>query len=556
MLTIDEYIAKMKRAEKLDEFDFTKNTENMTAVVKYVMSYFNEYLCMETCDAEVIKLKHITEKLEEEIGKKYPQSKDFVLNFYLQYRIRIHKELDKRIQNELYFPFYYTEQDFSSLAEDFCNKYKIIDTDMNKYRKDIAILISEIKKCNTDVPHVSEMIRLDNRIVSWVRETYREYGVNLYAFAYDLSNSYYERYVKYKRGDYGRQIFQVNNYNHRYNANPFEIDRIYEDNKHRPFLENKCGELEMIVMHEWLFNCIYDDDYWSEYVNLCVSRGRVSIVKNVNVLIPVTIGALEYPTDVPCSTEHIVSTDGVIKRSPKDAYILRLDVTQMHAGVWQNTEEMTALIEKMNSSFREYSAPQILEISAPIKTASFDEENFFSCCALLERRMKKYSPMKVAILNGSGNPRSKPISCLYTIEDIIRLKAQLRERNMHMQFSIDFTALLASKKDSNYDQNGIFGELTEIKNSIACLNINNVKPQVGNFLKIRTINDDTDVNYLNKYKYPTYDDFYSMLSSTFNDNQQRYLIPKNITNNSELETLVDNLLRSGFAFSDGGKQNE
>ena len=556
MLTIDEYIAKMKRAEKLDEFDFTKNTENMTAVVKYVMSYFNEYLCMETCDAEVIKLKHITEKLDEEIGKKYPHSKDFILSFYLQYRIRIHKELEKRIQNELYFPFYYTEQDFSSLAENFCNKYKIIDTYMNEYRKDIAILISEIKKCNTDVPHVSEMIRLDSRIVSWVRETYREYGVNLYAFAYDLSNSYYERYVKYERGDYGRQIFQVNNYNHRYNANPFDIDRIYEDNKQRPFLENKCGELEMIVMHEWLFNCIYDDDYWSEYVNLCVSRGRVNIVKNVNILIPVTSGGLEYPADVHCPIEHIVTSDGVIKRSPKDAYILRLDVTQTHAAVWQNTEEMAALIEKMNSSFREYSAPQILEISAPIKTASFNEENFFSCCALLEKRMKKYSSMKVALLNGSGNQRSKPISSLYTIEDIIRLKAQLRERNMHIQFSIDFTALLASKKDSNYDQNGIFGELTEIKNSIVCLNINNVRPQVGNFLKVRTINDDTDVNYLNKYKYPIYDDFYSMLSSTFNDNQQRYLIPKNITNNSELETLVDNLLRSGFAFSGGGKQNE
>ena len=44
MLTIDEYIAKMKKADKIDEFDLLKQSENMTAVIKYVMSYFNEYL--------------------------------------------------------------------------------------------------------------------------------------------------------------------------------------------------------------------------------------------------------------------------------------------------------------------------------------------------------------------------------------------------------------------------------------------------------------------------------------------------------------------------------
>lgn len=556
MLTIDEYIAKMKKSDKLDEFDYSKQSENMSAVMKYVMAYFNEYLSMETCDAEATKLKHIADKLEEETATKYPQSKEFILNFYLQHRIRIHKEVDKWLDHIPYFLFSYSEQDFSSLANDFCAGYKLKGVDMHEYRKDVAILIAEIKKCNTDGPSPSEMIRLDNNLVSWVRETYRQYGVNLYAFASDLAYSYYKRYVKYERGDYGSGLYHVNNYNHRYNKNPFDIDRIYEDNKHRPFLENKRGELEMLVMHEWLFAQVYDDDYWPEYVNLCVSRGRVNIVKNVNALIPVTCAGLMYPEDAPCSTEHIVSTDGVLKRAPQGAYIFRADVSQTHAGTWQNTEEMATLIAALNKSFKEHGAPKILEITAPTKTASFDDECFFSCCSLLEKKIKKHSPMKVAIVNGSGNQRSKPVSYICTIEDIIKLKAQLRERKIRLQLSIDFPALLASKKDTNYNQNEIFGELTEIKNSIVCLNVTNVKPQTRNWPKSRTINDDTDVYYLNKYKYPTYDDFYSMLSATFNDNQQRYLIPKNVSNDAELEILVDNLLRSGFAFCGGGDQNE
>jgi len=37
VLTIEEYIASRKKKDKLDEFDFKKHSENMGAVIKYVM---------------------------------------------------------------------------------------------------------------------------------------------------------------------------------------------------------------------------------------------------------------------------------------------------------------------------------------------------------------------------------------------------------------------------------------------------------------------------------------------------------------------------------------
>jgi len=47
MLTIEDYIASRKKKDKLDEFDFQKHSENMGAVIQYVMDYFNEYLNLE-----------------------------------------------------------------------------------------------------------------------------------------------------------------------------------------------------------------------------------------------------------------------------------------------------------------------------------------------------------------------------------------------------------------------------------------------------------------------------------------------------------------------------
>ncbi|MGC7872157.1 hypothetical protein ACPUYX_11580 [Desulfosporosinus sp. SYSU MS00001] len=146
MLTIDEYIARLKKADKLDEFDFLKQSENMAAVMNYVMSYFNEYLTMETYDAEVIKQKHTTNKLGEEIQNRYPKSKDFILNFYRQYKIKIDKEVEKWTENISYFSFFYCEEDFCLAAKSFCNSYKFKEANIEEYESEIATLIGDIKQ--------------------------------------------------------------------------------------------------------------------------------------------------------------------------------------------------------------------------------------------------------------------------------------------------------------------------------------------------------------------------------------------------------------------------
>mgnify|MGYP001338131368 CR=1 FL=1 len=552
MLTIDEYIAKMKRADKMDEFDYLKQSENMAAVIKYVMTYFNEYLTLETCDAEAIKMKHKMDKLEEEIESKFPSSKEFVVNFFLHHRIGIHKEVKKWLEGVPYFPFFHTEEDFSSAANNFCAGYKLKNGSINEYRSNIKTLIAEIKHYDTEEPGPSEMIHLDSSLVTWVRDTYRQYGVNMFSLAYDYAYLYYQKYVKYERGSYGEGSYYVNNYNHRYNNNPFDLDRIYEDNKHRPFLQDKRGELEILVMHEWLFSMVYDDDYWPEYVNLCVARGRVKLVQNINVLLPVTSGGLKYPNDVLCASEYTVVKDGKLKNPLHGDYLLGIDVSSSKPDAWQDTEAMTSLIKTLHEVFKLYETPKVLELAAPIKTDTFDEEQFIACCSIIEKKMKKHSGMRVAIVNGPGNKKSRPNSYISTIEDLMKLKVQLRERKIRLKFSIDFPALLAGKRNNSLIQGEILGALTKIKNSIVSMHITNIQRQPSFRPKLRKIGDDLSAEYLHKFKYPTYDDFYTMLSTIFNDNQKRYLIPKNVANDVQLEELVDNLLRAGFAFCSGG----
>jgi hypothetical protein len=89
--------------------------------------------------------------------------------------------------------------------------------------------------------------------------------------------------VKYERDEYSGS-YHIVNYNYRYSNNPFDIDEIYEKTKERPFITNMKGELEMLIMHSWIFDCVEDVGYWPEYVNLSIEAGRVNNIKNCKLL--------------------------------------------------------------------------------------------------------------------------------------------------------------------------------------------------------------------------------------------------------------------------------
>ena len=44
MLKLEEYIAKRKKEDGMDEFDKSKRSENTKMAVNYVFEYFNNYL--------------------------------------------------------------------------------------------------------------------------------------------------------------------------------------------------------------------------------------------------------------------------------------------------------------------------------------------------------------------------------------------------------------------------------------------------------------------------------------------------------------------------------
>lgn len=543
MLTIEQYIAQMKKKDKLDEFDFRNHVENMSAIMKYVMEYFNKYLNPEEYDYETVKLEQTTAKIEREIADTFPKSKAFIIEYYKKHKLRIDKIFSSWFEDLDYRGLFYCHEDYKHVVDEFCSSKKVQGTEVEKHTAELVVLAQEIKDRETGKPSRTGYKYLDEVLVSWIKATYAEYKVNLFQFASEISYSYYERYVESVYDRSSETFYHINRYNHRYNSSPFGIEEIYKENSHRPFIQGRKSELEMLIMYNWLFDEVKDPEYWPEYVNLCVATGRVSIVRNVNILLPVTNKGIAYPIDITSKLTLVETTTGTLKAAPGAPYILKLTYDKDNDIVWKDDVQLNNMISNLQETFSKYGVPYALELLSPLRSASYNEKEFFARYSLLEKKMKKYPNMALAIINGPQRHKARPSYLMQTTEDVIKINTLAREMKFKLKLSVDISKLISNKKyHGEFEKD--FNKLAEIRHSIVGLHLSNSFPSG----RLSEVIYKDDKAYVNQFDYPKLSDYLGSISALFSDNLCRYFVPEDANSPEELEELTDNLLRGGFSF--------
>ncbi|TXK80663.1 hypothetical protein [Paenibacillus sp. N3.4] len=549
MLTVEQYIIKMKKKDNLDEFNFKNHAENMSAVLKYVMDYFNHYLNPEEYDYENIKTEQSALKISQEIEGFFPESKDFVIEYYKKTKGRVDRLLKSWMYERKYVHLIYSTEDYENTIHKFCSSSKMKGTEIEQYRDQLIILAKEIKARETEEPSISGFKYLDNTLVSWVKETYRSYGVNLFEFAQSYTSTFFDEYIERIYIRESEHFYYINRYNHRYNDNPFNMDVLYRENEHRPFINGRKGELEMLIMYVWVFEDASDEDYWPEYVNLCISTGRVSLVKRINELVPVTTKGMMYPVDVKSNMLFLETTTGTIKVAPNEAYILRLSYEKDNDLLWKDAARLDVVLKNLMDTFSQYGVPDTLELLSPLRSQTYGEEEFFKQYSILEKSLKKYKTIKIALVNGPQKQSGKLKYLMQTAEDVVNIHKTVKEMKFKLKFTIDISRLIKRKNyKGEFEED--FNRLTEIRTSIVGIHLSNLPSRTG-FSHKHYKDGNT---YLYKYDYPENSDFLGSFSALLNDNLSRYLVPEGMTSEAELEELVDDLLRGGFSFS--GQEGE
>lgn len=546
MLKLEDYIIKRKKADKIDEFDLKKHSENMATVINYVTDYFNNYLSIEDYDYERLKTQKVIDKFKKNIEKKYPETYEYIISYYWDNKVRLDKYIEKAYENIKDSELFYREDDYNKVAEYVIEKKLNCVVNEVLFSK-LSLIAREYKRLQSEAPSVSEMKELDNSLVDWVKGVYRKYQVDLLEYSRGVAYHYYETYVESKYDRENDTFYYINKYDYRYQENPFDINDIYVRNEHREFIKDKKGELEMLIMYWWLNYEISDLDYWPEYVKLCIDSNRVKLSKRKRVFRAVKTSKANYPCEISIQDKYIETVNGLLDIDPGENYILRIIYGKRNDEIWKDKKSQEIIIKNLQSSFKKYGEPKLIEFQSPYKSLDYAVEDFFDIYQVFEKGLIKFNKTKIAIINGNIKGTKGKEFLFSSIDDILNLVNTCKQLNLRLKLAVNFIDsnrknILKERMKETIDA------LCTIRSFIVSIHINKID-EWSNYSS--TFSCDGRRRYLSIYEYPEVSDFMRGLGVIVQDSEARYLIPEKIDTDEKLEILVDTLYRAGFSFDNG-----
>lgn len=269
MLRVEEYIARRKREDKIDEFDTKAKLNNIRICVNYIFEYFDQYLNIDEMDQQTLLNKERVEKYKNQFKLYSKKIQDWLANIFDTYNKRINQSISSFLRKDDLFYLRYTENDFRTISYE-C--YAAI-VKKNPFIKDDTEMLFDFIKEYHEIQSQKDLmvydIHFNDKIDNWIDQTQKMYNVNIWAFV----NDYIERFsdkdnlwpVRHKiKND---QEWQPYVYNYKQKYNLFALDTLYPRISDRPFMKRKKQYLEILMMYVWLHDIWGDDDYWEEYKN-------------------------------------------------------------------------------------------------------------------------------------------------------------------------------------------------------------------------------------------------------------------------------------------------
>jgi hypothetical protein len=269
MLSIEEYIARRKKEDKLNEFDIDSRAQNLKICVDYVFEYFNNYLNITEAEAKTALHNGKLEKYRKQLKEYEPEVREWIVGIYNEYGKQIHKHIGNIMKGNEFFFLYNTESEFRNASYD-CYSKLINKLPFLKDQTEMLFLaikeyhrIESERGFNYQIPQISEEIN------DWIENTWTKHRVNLLAFAYDWINKFYDNEDLWppthrKKSQYP---FRKYDYNYKQKSNLFNIDSLYRKMPKKSFTKGRKQEFEILFMYYWLHDMEGDDEgYWQEYL--------------------------------------------------------------------------------------------------------------------------------------------------------------------------------------------------------------------------------------------------------------------------------------------------
>lgn len=279
MLTIEEYIARRKKEDKLNEFDIDARAQNMKICVDYVFEYFNNYLNITEAEEKTVLHNEKLEKYRKQLREYDPEVREWAVSIYNEYGKQIHRYIGNIMKENEFFFLYSTDSEFRNASYD-CYSQLIKKFPFLKDQTEFLFLfikdyhrVESEQRFNFGIPSITE------EITDWIDKTWAKYQVNLLAFAYSWINSFYDNEDVWpsthrKKSQY---TWRKYDYDYKQKSNLFNLDSLYRKMPKKSFTKGKKQEFEILFMYYWLHDMEGDNDYWQEYLEMVLPEKAIDI---------------------------------------------------------------------------------------------------------------------------------------------------------------------------------------------------------------------------------------------------------------------------------------
>ena len=275
MLRLEEYIAKRKKEDLLDEFDRNKKEENLKICVNYIFEYFNNYLNIDELEERTILKNEKLERYKNLLCDYEIEIRDWLVNIYSEYGNYLNNAIGRKIKNdEMYFFLLNEESEFRSLSYE-CYAKNIKKYPYLKGQEEMLFkFIKEYHRVQSNLEVYSPPI-INEEIDEWIGKTKNKYGVNLYRFTANWINYFYdnqELWGKEHRKKTKDVPYEWYDYDYKNGNNLFNIDNLYRNMPKKAFTKGKKQEFEILFMYYFLHEIDGDEEYWEEYITKVLDK--------------------------------------------------------------------------------------------------------------------------------------------------------------------------------------------------------------------------------------------------------------------------------------------
>jgi hypothetical protein len=273
MITLEEYIARRKKEDKLIEFNMDERAENTRICVNYVFEYFNNYLT--SSEAEHLTILH-NENLEKFmkpfIGYDLDVQK-WLSRTYTEHGNHINRHICNVIKKYPFFYLYNLDSEFRSMSYECYSQCAKRFPYLKEQTEMIFLFIKEYHRVRSGLPYNSpeDLVRdvfICDSIDRWLIETQLKHHVNIMRFVceyglYFSNNSEMwptTHRIKSKHFPYIKW-----DYDYKQKSNLFNLMSLYRKMPKKEFTVGKKQEFEVLFMYFWTHNILLDEEYWEEY---------------------------------------------------------------------------------------------------------------------------------------------------------------------------------------------------------------------------------------------------------------------------------------------------